>query len=127
MQNIIIASSERTPEINLDFVNGRFSIKGEAYPEDAAIFFGPLLIAVKEYLQAKPAGEVIMDIHLEYFNSSSAKALMNLLKIMDESAAKGVGVVVYWYYNRDDDTMQEHGEDLSEDIRFLRFEMMGIE
>lgn len=69
----------------------------------------------------------MLDIHLEYFNSSSAKALMNLLKIMDESAATGVQAVVRWYFNADDDTMQEFGEDFSEDLRFLHFEMLRID
>lgn len=47
MENIIITPTERTPEIDFDFINGRLSIKGEAYPEDASNFFGPLLIRLK--------------------------------------------------------------------------------
>ncbi len=124
MENIIIAPSERTPEIDFDFINGRLSIKGEAYPENPSSFFGPLLDSVYNYLQAKPDHEVMLDIHMEYFNSSSAKAVMNLLKIMDESVKTGVRAVVCWHYNEDDETMREFGEDFSEDLRHLRFEMV---
>lgn len=123
MKNIIIAPSERTPEINFDFENGRLSIKGEAYPGDASSFFGPLLASVNDYLQTEPDILVRLDIHLEYFNSSSTKALMNLFKIMDESARTGVRVAVCWHCNKDDDTMREFGEDFAEDLRFLSFEM----
>ena len=126
MENIYIAPSERTPEIDFDFVNGKLSIKGEAYPEDASNFFGPLLSSIHKYLQTKPQREVMLDIHLEYFNSSSAKALMNLLKIMDESVEAGARAVVRWHYNENDETMLEFGEDFSEDLRFLRYEMVRI-
>lgn len=126
MENIVIRPSERTPGIDFDFGNGRLSIKGEAYPPDASSFFGPLLASVRDYLQKKPNGEVRLDIDLEYFNSSSAKALMNLLKIMDESVAAGTQAVVHWYYRAGDDTMQEFGEDFSEDLRLLRFEMVRV-
>lgn len=127
MENINIPPSEQTPEICFDFVNGRLSVEGEAYPGNASIFFGPLLTALHEYLQIKPGGEVIMDIKMKYFNSSSAKALMNVFQIMEEAAETGTNAIVRWYYHEDDDTMREFGEDFSEDLRFLNFEMVRID
>jgi len=127
MENIIIRPTERTPEVNFDFVNGRLSIRGEAYPENVSSFFGPILTALQTYLQTKPNHDVVMDIEMEYFNSSSAKALMNIFKMMDEAVEAGTRAVIRWYYNKDDDIMQEFGEDFSEDLRFLGFEMVGID
>lgn len=126
MENITISPSDRTPQIDFNFQTGRLSIKGEAYPENASAFFGPLLIAIRTYLQTLPEGEVFMDIKMEYFNSSSAKALMNLFQIMDGAAKDGVNVMVHWHYHADDETMQEFGEDFSEDLEFLHFEMVRI-
>ena len=126
MENIIILPSERTPKINFDFANGRLSIAGESYPENAPSFFGPLLTALQKYLQTKPNRPVVMDIKMEYFNSSSAKALMNILQIIDEPVAAGIQAVVRWHFNEGDDTMQEFGEDFSEDLRFLHYEMVRI-
>lgn len=127
MENIVIQPSERTPEVNFDFVNGRLSIRGEAYPENVSTFFGPILTAIQMHLQTKPNHDVVMDIEMEYFNSSSAKALMNIFKTMDEAVEAGIGAVVRWHYNKDDDIMQEFGEDFSEDLRFLSFEMVEID
>jgi len=124
MENVVIQPSERTPEVNFDFVNGRLSIRGEAYPENVSTFFGPILTALQMYLQTKPNHDVVMDIEMEYFNSSSAKALMNIFQIMDEAVEAGIRAVVRWHYNKDDDIMQEFGEDFSEDIRSLNFEMV---
>lgn len=126
MENIIILPSERTPKINFDFANGQLSIAGESYPENAPGFFGPLLAALQKYLQTKPNCRVVMDIKMEYFNSSSAKALMNILQIIDEAVAAGIQAVVRWHFNEGDDTMQEFGEDFSEDLRFLDYEMVQI-
>lgn len=126
MESITIPPSERTPGINFDFVNGRLSIKGEAYPGNASTFFGPLLTALQTYLQTRPACNVVMDIEMEYFNSSSAKALMNIFQIMDEAAQVGTNATVRWHYNRDDETMQEFGEDFSEDLQYLDFEMVRV-
>jgi hypothetical protein len=127
MENIVIQPSERTPEVNFDFVSGRLSIRGEAYPENVSTFFGPVLAALHTYLQTKPDHDVTMDIEMEYFNSSSAKALMNIFQLMDEAVEAGVQAVVRWHYNKDDDIMQEFGEDFSEDLRFLSFEMVEID
>lgn len=125
MENIIIPPSERTPEINFDFANGRLGIRGEAYPENASTFFGPVLTALHMYFQMKPNHNVVMDIEMEYFNSSSAKALMNIFKIMDEAVEAGTRAVVRWHCDKGDDIMQEFGEDFSEDLQFLSFEVVG--
>lgn len=126
MENIIILPSERTPSINFDFANGQLSITGESYPENASGFFGPLLAALQKYLQTKPNCRVVMDIKMEYFNSSSAKALMNILQTIDEAVEAGIQAVVRWHFNEGDDTMQEFGEDFCEDLRFLDYEMVRI-
>lgn len=126
MDNIVIPPSERTPEINFDFANGRLRIKGESYPGNASTFFGPLLAALHDYLQKRPGNPVVMDIEMEYFNSSSAKALMNIFQVMEEAAKTGVNAVVRWHYNKDDETMCEFGEDFSEDLIFLNFEMVKV-
>lgn len=127
MENIILPPSDRTPQIDFNFITGKLSIKGEAYPENASAFFAPLLAAVRSYLQVLPENEVVVDIAMNYFNSSSAKAFMNLFQVMDEAAGKGVKTLVRWHYHEDDETMQEFGEDFSEDLKRLAFEMVRIE
>lgn len=127
MEDIIIPPSKRTPEINFDFANGLLGIEGEAYPENALTFFAPVLTSLRMYLQTKPDHDVVMDIRMEYFNSSSTKALMNIFKIMDEAVEAGTRAVVRWHYKKGDDIMQEFGEDFSEDLRFLGFEMVEID
>jgi hypothetical protein len=110
MDNLVIEGTERSPEIRLDVGRNHLSISGESYPEDTFVFFEPIL-----------------DIRLVYFNSSSAKALMNLLEMLDAAAARpDVRVCVNWHYQDQDDMMQELGEEFAEDLKNVRFELVVV-
>jgi len=128
MQTISIAASERSPEVDFNFAEGVLKLKGESYPEDVASFYGPILGALDKWLPTLEASAVVrLDIELVYFNSSSAKALMNLLLLLEKAGAAGKTVVVNWYFNSDDDTMQEFGEDFSEDLDHVQFNLCAVE
>lgn len=67
--------------------------------------------AVEAYARA-PQKQTRVRISLTYFNSSSAKYLLDLLKILDEVHASGLGKVsLEWHHQEDDLDMQEAGED----------------
>ncbi len=124
MENIIREATERTPAVMFDFENGVFSFKGESYPEDASAFFGPLHKAMDEFLDGSFEGEIVFNVEFEYFNSSSAKVLMNLFQLLEDAAeSKGKNTVINWYYNEDDETMQEFGEDFASDMEHTAFNL----
>lgn len=127
MENLVIAATERSPEVNFDFAAGRLSLKGESYPEDASSVFGPIFAALERFLAEVDGKDIQFDFSLIYFNSSSAKALMNMFQLLDRAAARGVPVVVNWVYASDDETMQEFGEDFSEDLEHLTFNLVATE
>ena len=58
-----------------------------------------------------------------YFNSSTAKILMTLFELLDEAASKGNTVEITWRYERDDDNMQELGEEFSEELEHASFNL----
>ncbi|HLY57982.1 MAG TPA: DUF1987 domain-containing protein [Stellaceae bacterium] len=121
--NVAIPPTQRSPRVDFDFQNGRFLISGESYPEDAARFFGPLLQAVEDHVAGTPDGSLVFDLALAYFNSSTAKALMNLFDLLERAAGRGVPVVVNWHFAPEDDAMREFGEDFSEDIHTCVFNL----
>lgn len=120
MQAITIEAGERSPRVEFDFASGRLRMQGESYPENAAAFFGPLLKALEQHLD-EPGPELVFDLDLAYFNSSSAKALMNIFQMLESAAASGRRIRINWHYHADDDTMQEFGEDFSEDFEHATF------
>jgi len=54
---------------------------------------------------------------------SSAKAVMMLMDKLEAAAKKGAAVEVYWYYDKEDDTMQELGEEFGEDLENAKFHL----
>ncbi|NKN34047.1 DUF1987 domain-containing protein [Marichromatium bheemlicum] len=126
LETLYRAPTERSPLLEFDFTNRRLRIEGESYPEDAAAFYGPVIQALETFLAAAvaaPDATVRFELRMSYFNSSSAKALMNIFQRLEAAAATGVGVHIRWHYHVEDDTMQEFGEDFSEDFAHAVFEL----
>lgn len=127
MENITIAATDRSPEVAFNPQEGTMFLRGESYPEDAAGFFGPLLDTIEAYLAGKKDGTFQAVIEMIYFNSSSAKALMNMFSLMEDAAREGLKVSIEWRYRSDDDTMEEFGEDFSEDFESAEFKLTPID
>lgn len=123
MENLEIAATDRSPEIVFDFAGHHLRIRGESYPENVSSFYGPVLDALDGYLAGLGTGGCRFDFELIYFNSSSAKAIMTILEKLDEAAGEGADVAVHWYYDPDDDTMQELGQEFGEDLAHARFHL----
>lgn len=123
MAQISLEATPRTPLVDFNFDERQLLMKGESYPEDAAAFFGPLLNSLDFFLSGLGSGNVTFDLELSYFNSSSAKALMNMFQLLEAAAGKGAQIKINWRYDEDDDTMEEFGEDFLEDFEHASFEL----
>jgi hypothetical protein len=123
MQNLAIPASVRTPAIDFDFGNNHLKLSGESYPEDVTEFYNPIFSALDAYLATLGSGSCRFDFELIYLNSSSAKAVMMLMDKLDAAAAKGAAVEVHWFYDEEDDTMQELGEEFGEDLENAKFHL----
>ncbi|HZP10023.1 DUF1987 domain-containing protein [Methyloceanibacter sp.] len=120
---IDIEATSRTPAVAFDFAANHLRIKGESYPEDVTEFYGPVFTALDGYLEKLGAGSCRFDFELIYLNSSSAKAIMMLMDKLEAAAKKGASIDVYWYYDKEDDTMQELGEEFGEDLESAKFHL----
>ena len=118
MEKFERAATDRSPEIDFDFPKHQLRIRGESYPEDVNAFYGPVLEALEAYLRDLGRGACRVD-----FDSSSAKAIMTLLERLDDAAARGASVAIYWHYDEEDDTMEELGEEFSEDLEHAAFHL----
>jgi hypothetical protein len=124
MKNIRIEATERSPNVDFNFVDGKLAMGGESYPEDASAFFGPIVQAIRDFIGSLGSGkEVVFDLDFAYFNSSSAKALMNIFQLLEEAGEKGIKISINWHYQDGDDTMEEFGEDFAEDMEFITFKL----
>ncbi len=127
MNNISIEGTDRSPEVSFDFSLNTFAIRGESYPEDVTAFYGEMIDRLESHLATLENGEVQFDFELIYFNSSTAKVLMGLFDTLEETAENGITVQVNWYYDVEDDTMEELGEEFAEDLKAANFNMMPVD
>ena len=123
MQNLDIPATPRTPAVKFDFGQSHLKLVGESYPEDVTEFYNPIFASLDAYLAALGDDRCRFDFELIYLNSSSAKAIMMLMDKLDAAAANGASVDVYWYYDKEDDTMQELGEEFGEDLANAEFHL----
>ena len=122
MTELYIAATASSPEIDFRFSERHLSIKGEAYPENAALFWGEIITAVREFLANDgSSAPITVDVALAYFNSSSTKMLFALFDALNEKAGDGTPVVLNWFHDEDDDTIYEFGQELCEDFTDLTF------
>ena len=127
MDNIKIERTERSPEIDFDFQNNVFSLRGESYPEDVPAFFGPHIGALESHLAGLSEGTVEFNFEMIYFNSTSAKVVMKLFDALEEAAGNGVAVTVNWYFDAEDDNMEELGEEFGEDLEAAVFNLKSMD
>ncbi len=104
MKDLIIKETEKTPSVTLSS-NGILKIEGRSIPEDAAKFFKPLLDWTKEFT----ANEIRVDIKLEYFNTSSSKFILEMLRLL-ENNPENSNILVNWFYEEGDLDVLESGQ-----------------
>ena len=63
---------------------------------------------------------------MAYFNTSSAKALMNMVQILESAARSGTKVAIRWLFTEDDDVIREFGEDFSMELEHVRFQLVQV-
>lgn len=124
MQPLDIPCSRTTPEIKSMPEGSGIIFKGQSYPENSFEFYEPVKNWLAEALARQPER---FEVHfrLDYFNTSSSKCLLDILEMLEAHHAAHQGVQVVWFYEADDEDMQESGEDFGEDLE-LPFELRPI-
>jgi hypothetical protein len=106
---------------------GIIEIKGRSIPENSIDFYRPVVEWLDKYAE-NPAEETVVNIQLEYFNTSSSKCILDVFKKLETVYKKNgeKGVVINWYYEEDDEDMLEAGEDYQSILK-IPFKMIEIE
>jgi hypothetical protein len=111
MEPYQIDETDKTPFIALSASTGKLELKGKSVPEDSFKFFEPMNTWLDRYIQ-EPAQNTHLEVALEYFNTSSAKVLLEVFKKMNQLQQAGKSEVsISWVYEEDDDDMLEAGQD----------------
>ena len=128
MKPLILEPTDFTPGIILDHINKKFLINGYSRPEDVKGFYKPVLDWINQFSEEVLCdyqeseyfenNGINFDFELKYFNSSSAKCLIDILIKLLEFNSRGFNIQIKWYYDQGDETILEAGEELSNAIEF---------
>jgi hypothetical protein len=110
LEPLKIEPTHKTPKVYFDPEKNQFELSGRSIPEDSVGFYKKILDWIEEYA-AQPNPKTEFKFELEYFNTSSSKNILELLKKLEKIYQDGNDVRILWYYDEDDEDMEETGED----------------
>ncbi len=125
MEKISIEGTPKTPTVNFDSEKGLIEIKGRSIPENSIEFYQPLVDWLDKYANNSAASTVV-NIKLEYFNTSSSKCILDVFKKLEVIHKAQNNVLINWFYEEDDEDMLEAGEDYQSIIN-IPFKMIEVE
>jgi hypothetical protein len=128
MRKLIIEKTASSPKVILDPDKRIFEISGESRPPDVGTFYGEILNWMDDYsdhlIRSQESKDpVVFNFDFEYFNSSSAKYILDFCKQITSVRSKVNSVEVKWHYEKDDADMLEVGREMSRIAR-LPFEFV---
>jgi hypothetical protein len=96
MEPISIDGTAKTPSVKFDAETGVMEIKGRSIPENSIEFYKPLVDWLDEYADSAK-DKTIVNVQLEYFNTSSSKCILDVFKKLEslpsESCNPGVSYI----------------------------------
>ena len=116
MENFYSVGSDKTPRISLNAATGEMEFSGRSIPENSAKLYDPIIAWIDEYLKS-PNKETVFVVKLEYFNTSSSKYLLEIFRRFEDAFKSGMQVSVQWYYEQEDEDMQESGDDFRDILK----------
>ena len=122
MEKLIIDGTKTSPQVILDAGEGVLELSGRSYPDDAVTFFEPVYQWITDYAK-NPSESTVLNIKLSYFNTASAKIILDILTEFEEMTTDEHKVLVRWHYTDDDEDMLEAGKEYSV-IVDIPFEMV---
>ena len=109
MEDFHVSKTFNTPEVFFSTSEGILRIEGRSIPEDPGNFYDEIITMIHHYFE-KPRENTRVEIKLEYINSGSSKYMLELMRILKHNYDKGKDCMVNWYYEEDDESIQELGQ-----------------
>ncbi len=133
MDSLTIKATEDSPEILFDTATNHFAISGESRPENAGKFYAPIIEWIIKFEgilywkknEKADNSPLYFEFKLEYFNSTSAKYIMDILLVLKKFVHQGYNIKIEWYYDKRADDMLDAGKEFSEMVE-LSFDFVEM-
>lgn len=117
MKDLNIAATQSTPGVQADLAQGLLKMQGDSYPENSFELFGPVIEWVEGYLRTEKR-PLHVELELLYLNTSSVKAMMDILDLLEEAYGSGRAVSLQWAYDSRNERVGDLAEEFKEDCSF---------
>ncbi|MFN6036847.1 MAG: DUF1987 domain-containing protein [Bacteroidota bacterium] len=117
MEPLFIEKTFSTPLVQFTDADKSILIEGRIIPEDANTVFAPIVQWVDNYF-TEGNNELKIVFRLYYYNTSSSKKIVQLLKRLDEIFSTGKQISVIWEYEEGDDDCMRDGEDYKNLVKY---------
>ena len=101
LENLIIESSPKTPQIELNKTSGDLIFSGKSIPENAAKVYEPVFEWINEY-SLHPVSTTNIRFNLEYYNTSSSIWLAKILKVLVNIPDRDCVLIMHLYVSLED-------------------------
>ncbi|MBE0677243.1 MAG: DUF1987 domain-containing protein [Bacteroidales bacterium] len=125
MEKYIIGETSKTPSVYFDPESGLFEIKGKSIPENSTGFYGPLFEYLERY-SASPADRTVLEVKLEFFNTSSSNRIHSLFKRFERIYLGNRDVLIRWFCENGDENMRDAGKDFRTILQ-VPFEIIEVD
>ncbi|MFW5751794.1 MAG: DUF1987 domain-containing protein [bacterium] len=109
MYRILAEGTFDSPRIILDEEIGFLEIRGNSTMEDPMQFYKDLAVHLSKFANSQIISQV--NIVLGHFNTSSSKWIYHILRTFEGIYKRTGQMEINWYYEDDDETIAEAGED----------------
>ncbi|HAO57646.1 MAG: DUF1987 domain-containing protein [Alphaproteobacteria bacterium] len=121
---VLNEKTNRMPGVSLDAENHAVLLEGEAYPEDVAAAFEPLMTSISTTLAESGETPMTVKFQLQYFNSGSSRKILEIIKMID---ASDTAHNIEWLADPEDDEMIDHGNRFSRAVSKAGFTVVEEE
>ena len=125
-EKIEIVGNQDTPGVLFDKEVNSFQISGRSFPADADGFYQPLIVWLDDYKKSAPTQLLEFNVKMEYFNTASAKMLLDIFFKLEDIHEGGYDTKIIWHSLEEDEDMLEAGEEFNEivelDFEFVEYE-----
>ncbi len=104
---------------------GVLTLHGVSCDEDPKPLYQELKAWVQKYLEV-PAEKTELYVRLKYFNTSSAKCLLDLIELLTQLTKNGKQLMITWYYENGDEDMLD-AITMFEDLIHYKIEAVEVD
>ncbi len=108
-KKILIKATEVSPSINFNAKTGFLQIHGRSLPENAVTFYKPALEWIDKYSES-PNNKTVFEFRMVLLNTSSSKVFIDIFRKINHLVdLKNSEVSVVWYYEEEDEDIEDIG------------------